>query len=221
VVPTYRTAEAGVVGYGCLAPAVADEVHVADDLVAVVPSAAAGGSEVAPRPLWVTSLRPHAPMLLLNAALGDEGVIGPRPCGCPLERLGWRSHLHTIRGIDKLTAGGMTFLDVDLVRILDELLPARCGGGPTHYQLVEEEGDGGEPRLRLLVHRDVVPVDADAVRETFLEAIGHGPSVHRVMALQWRDIGLPVVERRSPVVGRTGKVLHLHRTRSTEQHEPP
>jgi hypothetical protein len=156
-------------------------------------------------------------VLLLNAALGDEGVVGSRPCGCPLERLGWRTHLHTIRGIDKLTAAGMTFLDVDLVGILDELLPARFGGGPTHYQLVEEEGDGGEPLLRLLVHPDVGPVDDEAVREMFLEAIGRGPAVHRVMALQWRALGLLRVERRPPLVGRTGKVLHVHQTRRATQ----
>jgi phenylacetate-coenzyme A ligase PaaK-like adenylate-forming protein len=209
VVPTYRTAEAGVVGYGCLAPALADEVHVAHDLVAVVSSPAPDDGEPSPQPLWVTSLRPHVPMLLINAALGDEGVIGARPCGCPLEALGWRTHLHTIRGIDKLTAAGMTFLDADLVRILDELLPARYGGGPTHYQLVEEEGDEGEPILRLLIHPDVGPLDGEAVRETFLEAIGRGPTVHRAMAMQWRAAGLLRVERRPPLVGRTGKVLHV------------
>jgi hypothetical protein len=204
VVPTYRTAEAGVVGYGCLAATEPDEVHVAGDLVALVSPAAGGGH------LWVTSLRPAAPMLL-NAALGDTGVIGSRACGCPLERLGWRRHLHAIRGIDKLTAAGMTFLDADLDRVLDEILPARCGGGPTHYQLVEEEGDGGEPLLRLLVHPDAGAVDGEAVRAAFLEAIGRGPAIHRVMALQWRAGGLPRVERRPPLVGRTGKVLHLHR----------
>jgi hypothetical protein len=210
VVPTYRTAEAGVVGYGCLAGAVSDEVHIAHDLVAVVSSPPSDDGESSLRPLWVTSLRRHAPMLLLNAALGDGGVIGARPCGCPLEDLGWRTHLHTIRGIDKLTAAGMTFLDVDLVRILDELLPARHGGGPTHYQLVEEEGDDGEPLLRLLVHPEVGPVDVKALRRTFLEAIGRGPTLHRVMAMQWRAIGLLRVERRPPLVGRTGKVLHVH-----------
>ncbi|HMH50753.1 MAG TPA: hypothetical protein VK548_11000 [Candidatus Acidoferrum sp.] len=214
VVPTYRTAEAGVVGYGCLNAALPDEVHVAHDLVAVVASPAPDGGEANPRPLWVTSLRPHAPMLLLNAALGDEGVIGARPCGCPLEGLGWRTHLHTIRGIDKLTAAGMTFLDVDLVGILDEVLPACHGGGPTHYQLVEEEGDEGEPLLRLLIHPDVGPLDGEAVRETFLEAIGRGPTVHRVMAMQWRASGLPRVERRPPLVGQTGKVLHIFRNRA-------
>jgi hypothetical protein len=212
VVPTYRTAEAGSIGYGCLAPLAPDEVHLAHDLVAVLASPDSDGREVA-QPLWVTSLRRHAPMLLLNAALGDEGVITPRACHCPLERLGWRTHLHTIRGIDKLTAGGTTFLDTDLIRILDELLPARFGGGPTHYQLVEEEGHDGAPRVRLLVHPDVGAVDAEAVREAFLEAIGGGRPAHRIMSLQWRASGLPRVERRPPFVGRTGKVLHLHQSR--------
>ena len=55
-----------------------------------------------------------------------------RTCGCYLERLGWRSHLHTIRKSSKrLTAGGMTVLDADAVRILEDLLPGalwRRGG---------------------------------------------------------------------------------------------
>ena len=214
VLPTYRTAEAGAIGIGCLAPAVADEVHVLDDLVAVIPNSLSGRLDQArARTLFVTSLRPRAPMMLLNAALGDEAVIGHRACGCPLEALGWTTHLHSIRGVDKLTAAGMTFLDVDLVRVLDELLPARFGGGPTHYQLVEDESDDGQPILRLLVDPALGRVDAEAVRDAFLDAIGAGPGSARIMALHWRASGLPRVQRHVPVIGRTGKILHLHQGR--------
>ena len=52
---------------------------------------------------------------------------------------------HTIRSHEKLTAGGMTLLDTDVIRLLDEVLPARFGGAPTDYQLVEHESDDGEP----------------------------------------------------------------------------
>jgi hypothetical protein len=119
--------------------------------------------------------------------------------------------LHSIRGVDKLTAAGMTFLDVDLVRVLDELLPARFGGGPTHYQLVEDEEEDGQPILRLLIDPAVGGVDERAVRETVLDAIGAGSAAERLMALQWRAAGLPRVERHAPLAGRTGKILHLHR----------
>ena len=43
-------------------------------------------------------------------------------------------------------------LDADVVRILEEVLPARFGGGPGDYQLMEDEAANGQPRLTLLLH---------------------------------------------------------------------
>ena len=74
--------------------------------------------------------------------------------------MGWTTHLREIRSHEKLTAGGMTFLDTDLIRVLEEVLPARFGGAPTDYQLVEEEAAEGQPRVRLLVHPRIGAVDA-------------------------------------------------------------
>jgi len=87
--------------------------------------------------LLVTSIYlPMAKLILLNVSLGDQAEIERRNCGCPVEKLGWSTHLHSIRSFEKLTAGGMTFVDADLIRTLEEILPARFGGGPTDYQLV-------------------------------------------------------------------------------------
>ena len=69
--------------------------------------------------------------------------------------------------------------------MLDEVLPDRFGGGPTHYQLLEEETGAGHPRIRLLVHPTVGPVEARAVAETFLGAISPGSGAERVMGLLW------------------------------------
>ena len=69
-----------------------------------------------------------------------------------METHGWTRHLRDVRSFEKLTSAGMTFLDVDVIRILDETLPARFGGVPGQYQLVEEERPDGRPRVRLLVH---------------------------------------------------------------------
>ena len=60
--------------------------------------------------------------------------------GVPWRRWAGRRHLHTIRSFEKLTAGGMTFVDTDVVRVLEEVLPRRFGGGPIDYQLIEDEG---------------------------------------------------------------------------------
>jgi hypothetical protein len=148
-------------------------------------------------------------MMLLNVSLGDQAVVSRRTCGCPLERLGWTTHLREIRSFEKLTAGGMTFLDADVVRVLEQALPARFGGGPTDYQLLEQEADDGSPCLRLLVHPAVGPLNPAAVADALLAAIGPGSGAHRLMALDWRESRLLRVERRAPLATATGKILHL------------
>jgi hypothetical protein len=140
-------------------------------------------------------------------------VLGHRACGCPLERLGWMTQLRDVRSFEKLTAGGMTFLDVDVIRVLEEVLPARFGGGPTDYQLVEEELDDGRPSLRVFVHPTVGPLDDAAVADVFLASIGGGSGARRVMELHWRQANLVSVERRPPLSTASGKILHLHRAR--------
>ena len=130
--------------------------------------------------------------------------------GSPYRRL----LAHAGCGYEKLTTAGMTFLDTDLIKVLEDVLPARFGGGPTHYQLVEKEGRDGRPLLRLLVHPAVGPVDPAAVANAFFTAIGAGSNAARVMELFWRAADLLRVERRAPRVGESGKILHLHQERS-------
>lgn len=213
-IPLYSSMEAGTVGYGCLKPSAPDELHQLSDLVALVQPGAAGPAVGLPsRALLVTSLRPSAAFVLLNVSLGDEADLSERSCGCPLQRYGWKNHLQYVRSFEKLTAGGVTFLDLDVVRVLEEVLPGRFGGGPTDYQLVEEEGEDGQPRLRLLVHPAAGPVDPTAVAETFLAAVGAGSGAERLMELHWRQAGVLRVERRPPLATGGGKVLHLYRER--------
>lgn len=215
--PAYQTSEAGFIGYGCLAPQHPDEIHLFNDLHAVIqPGLGREQTGLPSLALLVSSVRATAPLILLNVSLGDQAVVGSRACGCPLERLGWITHLHTIRSYEKLTAGGMTFLDTDVMHVLDEVLPTRFGGGPTDYQLLEEETDDGRACLRLVVHPRVGPLDTDAVAETFLTAIGHGSGGERVMGLLWRAAGLLRVERREPKITGSGKIHHLHVQRSQD-----
>jgi hypothetical protein len=210
--PQYSSVETGPVGRGCLAESAPDDVHVHQDRVALIqPDSADLSPGLAPGALLITSLRRTATALvLLNVSMGDVATLERRSCGCPLERLGWTLHLHGIRSIDKLTAAGMTFLDTDVILVLEEVLPGRFGGGPTHYQLVEEEDAEGRPGLRLLVDPAVGPLAPQVVAETFLSAIGTGRGAEKVMGLAWRDAGLLRVERRVPLVTASGKILHLH-----------
>lgn len=206
-VPDYGSVESGgSVSYGCLSPDAPDDVHFFSDLNALIQ---AEGSPFPKGALLVSSLRPTTPFILLNVSMGDHATITERRCGCPLETLGWRTHLHTIRSYEKLTAGGVTFEDTDIIPFLEEVLPRSFGGGPTDYQLVEEEGDDGQPRLRLLVDPSVGPVDPAAVSKAFLDAIGSNSENKRDMAAQWRHVGFLRVERKAPYPTASGKILHL------------
>ena len=209
--PRYGSVETAGIGYGCVAPAHSDEVHLLHDFLAVI-QARAGGDDVdmPPSGLLVSTLRPTAPLVLLNVSLGDQATLSSRSCGCPLEKLGWATHLHTVRSYEKLTAGGVTFFDTDVIRVLDEILPSRFGGAPTDYQLVEDETVDGRPRLRLLVRPEVGPLDPQAVADAFLDGIGNGAQGGRLMALRWRTEVILRVERRAPLTTPSGKILHLH-----------
>jgi hypothetical protein len=208
--PRYGTIECGPIGYGCPLGSAPDDIHVLSDLQVVVqPGPDADRPEVPARALLVTSLHPASPFTLLNVAMGDVGTLGPRACGCPLAER-WPLHLEAIRSYEKLTAGGMNFLDIDVVRVLEEILPARFGGAPTDYQLVEREDADGRSGLGLIAHPRLGPLDPGELARVFLSAVSEGSGAERVMSLAWREAGLLRVERREPLATRSGKILHLH-----------
>jgi hypothetical protein len=223
-VARYGANEAGIIGFGCRAPAWPDDLHFVADRHALLQPGSDRG-QLAPNALLLTSLRPTARMMLLNASVGDQATVVSRTCGCPVEALGWPRHLHTVRSDEKVTAAGMTFPDEEVIRVLDQVLPACFGGGPTDYQLWEEETADGQARLRLLVHPDVGALDPAVVAEAFLVAIGAGREVERVMGLAWRDARVIHVERRAPECTTSGKIHHLHQRRRAltraEEGAPP
>jgi hypothetical protein len=203
----YGSNETGQVGEPCGAPIAPDDLHLLDDLHAVIQPGAAGPARgFSPRALLITSLRPTAPIVLLNVSMGDEAWITSRSCGCALETAGLRRHLHAVRSFEKLMIAGRTFLDADVVHVLEELLPSRFGGSPAHYQLVEKEGEGGEVRLTILVDPAAGTVDLTAVADAFRRAFGDPRA--------WREGGIVRAISAPPHATESGKILHLHR-------EPP
>ena len=118
-----------------------------------------------------------------------------------------------IRSYQQVTAAGMTFLDADIVRLLDQTLPSRFGGTPGDYQLVEDECEDGQAQLTLVIDTSVGPLDSASVRGAFLAELAHGSGVERLMGLVWEGAGLPKIERRAPRAGLTGKIQHLHQAR--------
>jgi hypothetical protein len=189
-----------LIGDACLAPQGSDDVHVLHDLVAVIqPAGLPAAGVLPPGALLISSLRPTAPLIVLNASMGDAGVLDESPCGCPVGAQGWRTRLRGILRLDEFAGEGMRLSSPAVARVLDETLPGRFGGGPGDYQLVEDEASDGR-RLRLLVHPGVGPVDPHAVAEAF------------VWALDARlATGLVTVERHVPLATTFGKTLHVHR----------
>jgi hypothetical protein len=127
-----------------------------------------------------------------------------------MEAIGWPVRLRRVRSLEKLTAGGVAFLDSDVVRVLEEVLPARFGGTPLDWQLVEEPGGSGRSSVRLRVHPSVGPLDERAVADAFLAAVGAGSGGTPLTALLWREGEVVRVERMPPAHTGSGKILHLH-----------
>jgi hypothetical protein len=218
----YGSTETGTIGNGCLRPNAPDDVHFLSDLHAVIqPDARTLPDGLRSGSLLFSSLRPTARLVLLNVSLGDQAVLEDRSCGCALERVGWTTHLRMVRSYEKLTAAGMTFLSAHVLHVLEEILPSRFGGAATDYQLLEEEAEDGQPRLRLLVSPAVGRVDLDAVGDAFLSAIGRGSGVDRIMSLAWREAAIIRVEQRLPESTPGGKILHLVETRRSSSARRP
>ena len=182
----YSSAELSRIGFSCTEARTRDDVHVLTDKIAVLQRRQAIGSDGAGVDALVyTSLHPAAPKLMINVVSGDYGVLEERACGCPWGELGLTTHVSGVRAYDKLTAEGNQFLGEDLIELVDEVLPARFGGGPTDFQLVEEEVDG-LPKVSVVVRPSIGAVDEPEVVEAVLGHLGSRQRL-RLMAQLWRE----------------------------------
>lgn len=203
----YAFTEGGIVGYACAAPQSSDDLHVFTDRFGVATRrrpVGPGGPEV--DALLYTSLAPAAPKIMLNVESGDYAGIERRSCNCALGALGLTTHLARIRSFEKLSGEGMTFVQTDLLRVLEEVLPARFGGTGGDYQLVEEERDG-LLRLALIVSPRVGDVDAAEVRRAFLDELGRDGALAGLGARIWERAGTITVRREWPRATQAGKIL--------------
>jgi hypothetical protein len=158
----------------------------------------------------LTSLLPSAPLILLNVCMGDQARVARRQCSCPLDGIGWHTHLSEVRSFEKLTAGGLTFLDFDVIRVLEEVLPARFGGSGLDFQLLERADRlNGQGQIQLLVNPALGELDAGEVIDVFLAALGGGSGGERLMELQWRTNQVVEVVREPARKTASGKILHL------------
>jgi hypothetical protein len=202
----------GRVGIGCAHPADENDVHVLLDVVAVVgwPRLLPGTDETITS-FHVTSLHPSASKLLLNVEFDDYGLVEDRACGCPLEALGLSLHLRQIRSFGKLVGEGVSLMGSDMVRILEEVLPARFGGSPLDYQLAEEEDEQGFTRLTLVVSPRITLADPEEAIQAVLGALRSTSAAADVARAFWQHGDSFRVRRAEPYITARGKQLSVYR----------
>jgi hypothetical protein len=150
-----------------------------------------------------------SPKLLLNVESDDFGTLDQRRCGCALEECGLTDHLHGIFSFGKLTGEGVTLVGSEMVRVLEEELPARFGGSPLDYQLLEEEDAQGFTRLSLVISPRVELADEQAAVEAVANALRRFGVAANVARLTWQQAGALRVKRMEPVWTARGKLLPL------------
>ncbi len=208
--PVYISSDMGPIGLGCAAPSESNDQHLLEDCVALIqhprriPEA---GVDV--DAFLLTSLRPAAATILLNVESDDFGVVEERSCGCAFEELGYHRHVRSIRSFGKLTGEGVTLVGSEMTKILEDVLPARFGGSPLDYQLVEEENEQGLGRLVLLVSPRVgLPAEEEVV-DVVLEGLGQGSEAAGIAGLFWKQANTFRVRQQEPEWTPRGKFRNL------------
>jgi len=209
VLSLYVISEIGSVGIACRKLREDNGVHVTLDTVAVIgrrrPAPLSG---VVVDSLLFTTLLPFAPLVLINVEMDDAGALDLGPCDCPLAAFGYHQRIRRLYSYGKLTGQGATLEGNDLLRILEEMLPARFGGSPVDYQLVEREGPH-QTEIELRVHPRIPGLSEQLVRDFFLgqiRALWGGSLTRR----EWTHTAGFRVVFAEPLTTLTGKVLPLH-----------
>jgi phenylacetate-coenzyme A ligase PaaK-like adenylate-forming protein len=204
----YTSIEMSNIASSCATASVADDLHAFTDRYALIERARPivdGGPEV--RALMLTTLTDTVATVSFNTEPGDYANVEQRQCGCGLGELGLTTHLSRVRSFEKLSGEGVTFARSNLMRTLEEVLPARFGGSALDYQLVEDEAPDSLVRLTLRVHPSVGDLDEEAVREALLADLGGGGIVDRNHAELLRRAGSVIISREPPLATAAGKVL--------------
>jgi hypothetical protein len=211
IIAGYGSVETGAMGLGCARRARVDEVHLAMDAYALIDHPYEVPSIGVTVPAFnLTGLLDSAPKVMLNYQSDDYGDVASGACGCGLEVRGYTTRLSNIRSYSKLVGEGVTLIGNELLRVIEEVLPARFGGSPLDYQFMEREDARGLTRLVLCISPKVaVPDEAEAVR-VVLDALARSSPMAASVRAVWQQAGTIQIERREPVATARGKVLPLH-----------
>ena len=222
-IPVYGISEAGVIAAGCDQPhAQSDHCHLYQDTTAIIRhQQLVTNFDLCLDSYLFTSLLYESPKLLLNVGMGDFGELSSEPCACAFGKLGFNTCLSNIRSYEKLTGEGVTFVDTDFVRIIEQELPQAFGGKSTDYQLVEEEDSRGFTHLQLLVSPRLGELNEGAVLERFMTLLRLGQDSPESWAQSgtemWRQSEMVKLRRDFPACTASGKILPFHLNKSTRQ----
>lgn len=216
VVNRYWISEIGPIGFGCL-NLEGRGVHLMRDAVAVFTRRRpAPFSDAEVNALQFTTLLPFCHHVLINAEMDDAATLQPCECDCRFARMGSTHALFDISSFGKLTGSGMSLAGTDMVHILETVLPARFGGGPGDYQLVQrEEAEQTELVLRMAPHLpDARPDDVKDFVLRQIRGLFGGAEASRV----WKHAEALQVVREAPVMTARGKILPLQLLRGDPPH---
>jgi hypothetical protein len=214
----YHFTEVGTVGLSCTTAADPNDQHFFLDHLALIQAPReVAGFDVSVPSFHFTTLLPSAPKIMLNVESDDFGVVATRECGCPFGDLGFTTHIRDIRSFRKLTGEGVTLVGSHVESILEEDLPAKFGGSPLDYQLIEEEDERGFTRLTILVNPAVALPDEGAVVAEMLAALRRRGGAAELSRELWAQASAFRVRREAPRLTSRGKMLPLQpRSRALE-----
>jgi hypothetical protein len=205
----YGVSEMGFVGHGCREMTKGDCVHLyGNSLAAITHRRTAPMTDIEVDSLLYTTLLPTAPLVLINFEVNDSGVLERANCDCEFSRVGFHWRIRDIFSFGKMTGHGVTLMGTELVRLLEQVLPARLGGRPGDFQLIERESPA-QTLVELRVSPRVRGYSPEKIRQCFLDEIRllyGGALAQRV----WRHAEAVEVVLAEPVVTTSGKINPLH-----------
>jgi hypothetical protein len=209
-VSSYGMVETNRIGIGCARTERCDDLHLHSDAFALFthPYPVPGFGVTVPA-FNITSLLPTTSKVMLNIQMDDYGVLEERRCGCDLESYGYTTHIREIRSYSKLTGEGVTLIGNEVAAVLEEILPARFGGSPLDYQLVEQEDERGFTRLHLFISPRLEIPDEGEVIAVVLESLRDSSPMADAARSIWQHTGALQVTRMEPIVTERGKHFPL------------
>jgi len=204
VYPSYGTTDFGGIGAPCSQMNRGNCVHIFKHGIALISrKQQTAWTETPVNSLYATSILPRSARIFINAEIGDTGVIERARCDCSFSRLGFDLQVRDIAAISKVTAQGMTIEITELVPLLEEMLPARFGGHPGDYQLIEMEA-GSQTEVVLRIRPGVSTAPANEIRRYFLGEVKrvYGGSMS---VISWLHSGGIRAEVAPPILASTGK----------------